>query len=844
MSDLIRDLRQTLRSLGRTPLFTTVALVTLAVGIGVNATIFTFVDSILLRPLPVAEPDELVHVYTRLGDEPYATSSWPDFVDLRESVEAFRGPDGSRAGLIGHASAIATLQHDGRSEVRIGELVTGDAFRVLGVPAARGRTILPEDDEPGAARVVVLADGLWRSRFGGDPEVLGESVRLNGDLYRVVGIAPASFPGLLPGVAADYWLPTVRVGDVEPAGQIHGVTGDPGTTRLERRGYRWLWLKGRLAPGVTRAEAEAQAATVMARLAAEHPITNVSSSGERGPVGATVADLGDVRFHPDVDRVVGPAAAILLGAVGLVLLVVCANLANMLLSRAQGRRREIAVRLALGVSRRRLTGQLLTESLVLGLGGALLATLLTFWATELLLAWQPPLPFSIGLDIGVSLRVLLYIAGVAVLSAIVFGLAPARQAGRHDLVTDLKGGDGGGGRSRRLSLKNGLVVAQVAVSTVFLVAAALLGRGLLASSAIDVGFEPERVAAVGLDLGMYGYEDEEAAAFWRTLTERTEALPGVESAAVATRVPFDVNLHWESIYPDTVEGNKRAEPLTLDATWTDPGYFRTLGVPVLRGRTFHPADTPDSPRVAVINATLAERFWGDAGSAVGRSFRVGSLDSKPVEIVGVVADYKIRTVGEEPRLVVHYARGQAPGSYGYLLARSAQPDAAGALAAVGEIRRIALEMEPDLAFDDTTTLGGFMGISLYPVRMGATLLGAFGVLALALSSLGLYGVIAYSVARRRREMGVRFALGARPKEVVGLVLRDGMALVATGLGVGLVLAALAARLLTGVLYGTSALDPVAYGLATAVLVVIALAANAVPAARAAKVDPVTALRQE
>jgi predicted permease len=585
----------------------------------------------------------------------------------------------------------------------------------------------------------------------------------------------------------------------------------------------------------------------MARLATENPITNVSSSGERGPVGGTVTDLSDVRFHPDVDRVLGPAAAILLGAVGLVLLVVCANLANMLLSRAQGRRREIAVRLALGVSRRRLTGQLLTESLALGLGGALLATLLTFWATELLLAWQPPLPFSVGLDVGLSLRVLLYIAGVAVLSAVVFGLAPARQAGRHDLVTDLKGGAGEGGRSRRFSLKNGLVVAQVAVSTVFLVAAALLGRGLLASSAVDVGFEPERIAAVGLDLGMYGYEGEEATAFWRTLTERAEALPGVESAAVATRVPFDVNLHWESIYPDTVEGNERAEPLVLDATWADAGYFRTLGVPVLRGRSFHSADTPESPRVAIVNATLAERFWGDPGSAVGRSFRVGSLESKPVEIVGVVADYKIRTVGEEPRPVVHYARSQASGGYGYLLARSARggaEGAAGALAAAAEIRRLALDMEPDLAFNDTTTLGGFMGISLYPVRMGATLLGAFGVLALALSSLGLYGVIAYSVARRRREMGVRFALGARPREVVGLVLRDGMTLVLVGLGVGLLLAALAAQLLTGVLYGTSALDPVAYGLATAVLVVIALLANAVPAARAAKVDPVTALRQE
>ena len=831
------DLRHTLRALARTPLFTTVALVTLAVGIGVNATIFTFVDSILLRPLPVAEPDELVHVYTRMSGEPFATSSYPDFLDLRDGVDAL-------SGLVGHASAIATLQHEGKSEVLIGEVVTGDAFRVLGVPAARGRTILPEDDRTGAERVVVLSDGLWRRRFGADPEIVGRAIRFNGEPYQVVGVAPASFPGLLPGVAADYWMPTARVGDVEPAGQIHGVTDDPGRTRLERRGYRWMWLEGRLAPGATREQAEAQVATVMARLAAEHPITNVAGSGEREPVGAVVMELGEVRFHPDVDRVLGPAAAVLLGAVGLVLLVVCANLANMLLSRAQGRRREIAVRLALGVSRRRLTAQLLTESLVLGLGGALLAVLVTYGSTQLLLAWQPPLPFSISLDIGMNLRVLLFIGGVAVLAAVAFGLAPARQATRPDLVSALKGGGGEGGRRRRFDLKNGLVVAQVAVSTVFLVAAALLGRGLLASSAIDVGFEPERVAALGFDLGMHGYDEAEAEVFWRTLRDRAEALPGVESAAVATRVPFDVNLHWESIYPDTMEGNDRAEPLTLDATWIDGEYFETLGVPVLRGRSFGSSDNAESPRVAVINAALARRFWGDPSGALGRSFRVGTPDSEPLEIVGVVADYKIRTVGEEPRPVVHYARSQRGGGYGYLLARANDPSPAAAHAAASEVRRLALDLEPSLAFDETTTLGGFMGISLYPVRVGATLLGAFGALALALSSLGLYGVIAYSVARRRREMGVRFALGARPREVVGLVIRDGMALVGTGLALGLGLAALAARLLSGVLYGTSTLDPVAYGAATAVLVAIALVANALPAARAAQVDPVTALKQE
>lgn len=829
MDGLLRDLRYSLRTLGRAPLFAVVAVLTLGVGIGVNATLFTFVNAVLLRPLPVDRPGELMHVYTSLADEPFATSSYADYLDLERGADAF-------SALVGHASAIATLQHGGDSEVLIGELVTGNAFGALGVEAARGRTLLPADDAgAGAPRVVVLSSGLWQRRFGGDPDLLGEAVRFNGQPYEVVGIAPDSFPGLLPGVAADFWVPAVRVDEIDAAGQINSVHGDPGKTLLERRGYRWMWLKGRLAPGATPARAEAQVATVMERLAREHPVTNARVSGVARP-------LGDVRYHPDVDKVLGPAAAVLLGAVGLVLLVVCANLATMLLSRAQGRRREMAVRLALGVSHARLTRQLLAESLLLAAGGGLFALLLTRLTTAVLLAWHPPLPFSIWLDDGFDHRVLAFTALVAVGSAVAFGLLPALQAARTDLVEDLKNGarsSAGGGRA--WSLRNVLVVAQVAVSVVFLAAAGLLGRGLLAAGAIDPGFAPERVAALGLNLGMNGYDRAGADAFLRTLRERAAALPGIAQAAVATRVPFDVNLHDASIFPDTIEPGEEHPGITLDVTWVDPEYFETLGVPVLRGRAFAATDRPDTPRVAVVNAALARRFWGDPGSAVGRRLRSGAADAEPYEVVGVVADYKVRTVGEAPRPLVHFARGQSPATHGYLLARTESGDAA---PRVADLRRLALEMDPSLAFTDTTTLAGFMGLSLYPVRMGARLLGAFGALALGLAALGLYGVIAYAVGRRRREMGIRFALGARRWAVVGLVLRGGMGLVGVGMGVGLVLAALAARLLDGLLYGTSPLDPVAFAGAVAVLTAVALAANYVPAARAARVDPATVLRED
>lgn len=829
MDGLLRDLRYTLRSLGRAPLFVAVALLTLGLGIGVNATIFSFVNAILLRPLPVERPDELVHVYSRTEEEPFATTSYADYVDLRDGVDAF-------SDLVGHASAIATLQHDGRSEVLVGEIVTGNAFQALGVDASRGRMLVPEDDAgPGAPRVVVISPGLWQRRFGRDPQALGATVRFNGQPYVVVGIAPESFPGLLPGVVADFWVPAVRVDEVDAAGQIHAVHGDPGETLLERRGYRWMWIKGRLASGATPDQAEAQVATVMGRLASEHPITN-------GEVAGLVKPLGEVRYHPDVDKVLGPAAAVLLGAVGLVLLVVCANLANMLLSRAHDRRREVAIRLALGVSRGRLTRQLLSESLLLAVGGGLLALLLTRLTTALLLAWHPPLPFSIGLDDGFDLRVVAFTAGVALISAVAFGLLPARQAARTDLVDDLKSGArSGDGSGRAFSLRDVLVVAQVAVSLVFLVAAGLLGRGLLAAGEIDPGFAPDRVAALGVNLGMHGYEGEEADAFLRTLRERAAALPGVTQAAVATRVPFDINVHYNSIYPDTVDVGADHPGFSLDVTWVDPEYFETLGVPVLRGRSIAAADRPDAPWVAVVNAAFARRFWGDAGSAIGRRLRAGASDAEPHEVVGVVADYKVRTLGEEPRPLVHFARAQSPATHGYLLARTEAGDAA---ARIGDLRRLALELDPSLAFSDTTTLAGFMGVSLYPVRMGTTLLGAFGLLALALATLGLYGVIAYAVNRRRREMGIRFALGAKRREVVGLVLGSGMKLVAVGVLVGLGLAAGAAQLLSSLLYGTHPLDPVAFVGAVAVLSAVALAANWLPAARAGRVDPVTVLREE
>jgi predicted permease len=570
----------------------------------------------------------------------------------------------------------------------------------------------------------------------------------------------------------------------------------------------------------------------MARLAREHELTNENR-------GAAVIPLADVRVHPQVDRILSAASTVLLGSVALLLLVVCSNLANMVLSRALGRRREVSIRLALGAGQWRLVRQLLTESAILAVAGAGLGLLLSRWTTSLLLAALPPLPFEIGIDVAADSRVALFAVGIGVVAALLFGLLPARQVSRAEVAEELRGtARASEGKARVFSLRNGLVVAQVAVSMVLLVAATLLGRGFLAARSLDVGLEPDRIAALGVNLQMHGYSVPDATAFLQRLRERAAALPGVESAAIATRVPFDVNQRFADLYPDTAAIVPGKPGIVTDVTSVDPGYFATVGVRILQGRDFDSRDVAGAPRVAIVNQTLARKHWGQTG-ALGRTFRMSENDPEPTTIVGVVADHKVRSVGEAPRAFVHFPFEQQPSTSAYLLARSARGDAS---ALVANLRRAALELDPGLALTQTTTLAGLQSITLYPVRMGATLLGAFGALSLALAIVGLYGVIAYAVARRQREMGIRLAVGARPQSLLRLVVGRGMRLVAIGVVAGCLIAAAATRLLSGVLHGVNALDPGAFLAAAVVLLLAGLAANVVPARRAARTDPAVVLR--
>ena len=826
MEQLRRDLRHAARSLWRAPLFSAVIVLTLALGIGVGTTLFTFVNAVLLRPLPVARPAEMLHLHSSWEGEPWATTSLPDLRDLREGTTA--------ADLFGHASAFATLQDGGRSRMLMGEIVTGNAFGVMEVEPRLGRLLGPADDEPGAARALVLADAFWERELGGDPAAVGRTLRLNGQPYVVVGIAPRTFRGLMPGLSPDFWVPAVRVGEIDAAGQINSVPGETGDELRERRGYRWTWVKGRLAEGATVAQAQAQADAVMARLAREHRLTN---EGKR----AVVQPLDAVRLHPQIDGVLAAASTVLLGSAALVLLVVCANLANMVLSRAIGRQREMSIRLALGAGRGRLLRGLMAESLLLAAAGAGLGLLLSRWATALLLRALPPLPFEIGLDVGADARVALFAVALAAGAALLFGLLPARQLARRDLAEELRAGARSSeGRAGAWSLRNGLVVAQVAVSMVLLVAAALLGRSLVAVRALDVGLEPRRVAAVGLNLGMHGYDRERAATLLRELRRRAEASPGVEAAAIATRVPFDVNQHTTQVFPDSRPIVPGKPGVTVDTTDVEPGYFAAVGVPLLQGRDFDSRDADGAPRVAIVNQAMARALWS-GGTALGRTFRLSESDERPATIVGVVADHDVRAVGEAPRAFVHFPFAQRGNTSAYLIARAERGEAA---PLVQGLRRLALELDPELALTQTTTLAELQSVTLYPVRMGAMLLAGFGTLALALASVGLYGVIAYAVARRQRELGIRLAVGAHPGSLMRLVVGRGMRLVGVGVLAGLALAAAATRLLSGVLHGVGALDPLAFGAAAALLLAAGVAANLLPASRAARTDPAVVLKEE
>ena len=825
---LSHDLKQSFRALRAHRGVTFVAVLSLGVGIALNVTIFSLINEVLLRPPAVSAPSELVSIYTRgEGGDRFGTSSYQDYVDLRAQNEAFTD-------VVAHSMMLASFEREGRSQALVGALVSGNFFEVLGIRAARGRVLEPGEEEPlGAHPVAVLDHRFWQSDLGGRDDVVGTAVRLNATSFTVVGVLPEEFTGLFPGLAPAVYLPLAAAADVEPAGQISVAAGGTGSTWLDTRGRRWLWMLGRLRPGVTVDQADAQVGAVAARLAAAYPPTN-------GDLSMLAIPTRGVRVHPELDGVLSAAASLLQVCVGLVLLIVCANVANMLLARSAARRREVGVRLALGAGRARLVRLLLTESLVLAALGGALGLGLALLANRLIESFQPAsLPIAISLDLAIDHRVLLFTLLVTGVTGVVFGLAPALQAARTNVVEQIRREDPAPrhrGILGRLGFGQALVAAQVALCLALLVGAGLLGRTLLAAGQVPLGYDPQRIGLMVVDTSRLGYEGEEISIRQRELLEAIAAMPGVVAASWAGRSPLDVNYNNTELFIEGVnEEDERG--LTVSSVSASAGYFETLDVPVVEGRSFDLRDTPQTPRVAVVNRTFVDRHW-PGESALGKRLRTAT--GVPIEVVGVVEDYKTRSVGEAPQPYVHFSRDQIVDGFGILQFRTRGP----ALTALEPARRRLVEMEPDLMFLDTATLASRVDLNLLPVRLGATLLGSLSLIAVLLAAVGLYGLITYWVSRRTREIGLRVALGASPREVVTMVVRQGVVLTGAGLVAGGALAFGVARMLRGVLLGVEAGDPVTFLLAALALLGVALVANAVPARRAARVDPMVALRQD
>ena len=790
-------------------------MLTMALGIGANSTIFSVVNSVLLRPLPVRAPEGLVEIYSQEGDEEPLTQAYPDYLAIRDRGDLF-------IGVTTYTADFFSVSTGTQSEVVLGESVAGNYFELLGVPAAIGRVFVSgEDDAPGAVPVVVISHGLWKRRFASARDIVGQTLRVKGRPFEIIGVASSKFKGLYVGFASELWIPLDA-----------NVSFAAGNDLLDDRDSRWLFVKGRLQPGVTPDQAQAGLDVLAEQLAASYPETNAD---RRFPIVPTT----DVRLIPMVDRALVPVATLLMVVVGLLLLIVCTNLANLLLARALARRKEIAIRLAIGAGRGRLVRQLLTESLLLALLGGALGLVLAWWTAKLLVSFQPPVMFKLSLDLGLDGRVLAFTFFVSVLAGVVFGLAPALQGTKPELLPALKDDlDSSSRRYRMFGLRNSLVIVQVAVSLVLLIGAGLFLRSLIGAQAIDPGFERERAAIMTVAPELAGYERTRVVNLYSDLLERAPTLAGAETAALASHMPLGVSVNTNRLLLEGTEVLPDEAP-SIDVTVVSQGYFETMGIPLLRGRDFLKRDDDSTPLVAIVNEAAARRFW-PGEDPVGKRFRIGDPDGDPREIVAVVQDTKVRTLGEEPRPYLYLPYGQNYRSIMSLVVRtSSDPESL-----LPVLRREALLLDENLPIMELKTMTQHLGIMLFLPRMGGVLLGVFGGLAVLLATIGLYGVVSYAAEQRTREVGIRVALGARPVDVLRLVTGEGMMLVGVGAAIGLALGFAAAQPLGRFLYGVKVSDPMTFLGVTLLLVGVAFLATLVPAVRAARLDPTAALRRE
>jgi macrolide transport system ATP-binding/permease protein len=813
----MRDLKFALRMLAKSPGFSLVAILSLALGIGANTAIFSLVNALLLRPLPVRDPQSLVIVSTTDQRNPgNLPVSHLNFKDLRAQNAVFSDMASFTFNQVNYA-------HGQESEQIPVQVVTANFFTVVGAEPALGRGFRAEE-EIGATPVAVVSYGFWERSLGSDKEIIGKTITLNRTPYTVVGVAPRNFTGVFLGGGPSVWLPMSR--NLVPVPDWYET----------RRG---LFLNGiaRLKPGVTIEQARSNLRTIFANLERAFPVENKGRS-------ATAVPLLQARLNPNGlgANVLVQQSTVLMIVVGIVLLIACANIANLLLSRAAKRRREIAIRLALGAKRVRLIRQLLTESLLLSILGGIAGMGLASWTLSAIVAAKLPLPFPIDrAALSLDPRVLAFTGGLAILTGILFGLAPALQASKADVVPVLKNElvpSGAGHRGLRgfLTMRQMLVVVQVALSLMALIAAGLFLRELRHAQQIDTGFETRGVLVMNFNLLREGYTPERGTVFYDQIVQKAAALPGVSSAAIAQVPPLAGGLA-RSVFPEGADTTTTGRIL-VQVNTVGPGYFQTIGIPLVRGRDFTRGDTAASPKVVIVNETMAKQFW-KGEEPIGKRFKFFG-DKDYTTVIGVAKDSKYNGVAEDPQNFIYQPLSQNYTAQGTLHVRSAG-DAA---SLANSVRAAARELDPSISVFNIRTLAEQVSNSLQPLLMNVLILAVFGTLALLLASIGLYGVASYAVSQRTREIGVRMALGARPSSVVGLVLGHGMILVAAGLAVGLAAAYAAAGLMSALVTGVSTHDPVTFGGTAAALALIALLASYIPARRATRIDPLIALRTD
>ena len=813
MSTLIADLRYSVRSLLKNPGLTLAAVLSLGLGIGANTTIFTWVQAVLLRPIPMAVDPDSIRIAAMENREGQSRSwSYPNFKDFRDRA--------TMVDVVAQDDQTFSIAVDNTAERAWGGLVSGNYFEVIGVRPAAGRFFTAQDDvTPGGHPVAVISHAYWQRRFNGDPAVVGKRVTINNSPITIIGVGPEGFIGSFLGVAASAWVPMAM--------QKEMMGGD----RINQRGNGWFQTIVRLKPGVSREQAQAEATSIMSQLEQEYK--NFNEGRQLRIVVPSEAPFGAA-------TVLKPILTVLSVLVALVLVIACANVANLLLSKAVGRRREVAVRLSLGASRGRLVRQLLTESLLLAFVAGAAGIAMAYWTMGVIMAFVPPVDMPIDLGLRMDSQTLMFALGISAVTGLVFGLAPALQASGSDTVNALKeeGRSGGGGRTSG-RLRSALVVAQVAVCLVLLVGAALFLRSFIAAQSLSPGFDADRLVTASMDMFPSGYTGERHREFQRRTIEAVSAMPGVRSAAFGSRIPLGFG--GNNSTGISIDGYvpRENEEIVINYSTVGPRYFETMGTAVRQGREYNQTDTPDSPRVVIINEAMAKRYW-PKGNALGARIQMGP---NPVEVIGIVADSKYGSINERPlpQLFMPMARSEVS-TLRLFVRTDGDPGPM-----VAELRNTIRGLDASLPVYDARTVTEHMQTAVFAQKMAANLLGAMGVLALLLAAIGLYGVMAYAVSQRTQELGIRLALGASPGSLLGMIVGQGMKLTTLGLVIGLALALGAFGSIGAVrtlLPGISPLDPITFVGVPIVLGTIALLATWIPGRRAGKVDPLVALRYE